>query len=74
MGDSLAVRIPAYLARRLRLSDGDQLKANLTVDGRILLHCALWDRKAFAHEMNVLRKDIRPGRSVMDEARRGAGY
>ena len=71
----MAVRIPVCLVRRLHLSGGDQLKANLTVDGRqVLMHRALWDRKTFANEMDTVRKGMQPGVPSMDEVGRGARY
>ncbi len=73
-GNSLALRLPADYARRAGLKEGDRVEASLTVDGGLTLRPATWNRKAFAQELETARKNMKMGRSVMDEVRRGARY
>jgi antitoxin MazE len=73
-GNSLAVRIPADYLRHSGLSEGDQVRASLTVDGAICLRPAKWDRRAFADELAKMRDGLPMGESVMEEVRRGARY
>ncbi|WP_432258043.1 AbrB/MazE/SpoVT family DNA-binding domain-containing protein [Cupriavidus sp. TMH.W2] len=39
-GGSLALRIPANFARQIGLKEGDQVQANLTVDGNISIRAS----------------------------------
>lgn len=50
-GNSLALRIPADIVRRLGLREGATVEAQLTVDGSLSTRPAQWDRKAFAQEL-----------------------
>ena len=70
-GNSLALRIPAEVVRRIGLKAGDSVEARLTEDGGILLRPSTWDRKAFLAELEAARKSMPQGKSVMDEVRRG---
>ncbi len=73
-GNSLAVRIPADYLRHSGLSEGDQVRASLTVGGGICLRPAKWDRRAFAAELATMRDALPMGESVMEEVRQGARY
>lgn len=73
-GNSLAVRIPAEYIRHIGLSEGDQVQANLTIDGGICLRASKWDRQAFAQELAKTRDSMPVTDSVMDELRSGARY
>ncbi|MDR5756228.1 AbrB/MazE/SpoVT family DNA-binding domain-containing protein [Caballeronia sp. LZ035] len=73
-GDSLAVRIPAEYLHHAGMSEGDQIQANLTVDGGICLHPGNWDRKAFLKEIAQTRDRMPMTDSVIDELRREARY
>ncbi len=73
-GNSLALRIPAVVVRRIGLKAGDSVEARLTADGGMSLRPATWDRKAFLAELEAARKSMPQGKSVMDEVRRGGPY
>ena len=73
-GNSLALRIPAVVVRRIGLKAGDCVEARLTADGGMSLRPATWDRKAFLAELDVARRSMPQGKSVMDEVRRGGPY
>lgn len=73
-GNSLAVRIPSEIARRLGVSEGDTLDAQITVDGGLSLRSAKWDRAAFAAELGQAREAMPQGTSVIEELRLGARY
>ncbi len=73
-GNSLALRIPADIVRRLGLSEGTTVQAQITVDGSLSIRPAQWDRKAFALELDEARNTMPMSESVMDELRSGARY
>ena len=73
-GNSLALRIPSEVVRRLGLREGATVKAQLTVDGTLSIRPARWDRKAFARELTEARSTMPMGESVMEELRREARY
>ncbi len=70
-GNSLAVRIPAEMARGAGFSEGDIIQASLTADGGICLQPKNWDRAAFSKEMMLARQQMQEGSSVIEELRRG---
>jgi antitoxin MazE len=73
-GNSLALRIPAEIARQLKLREGSVLEAQVTLDGCIAIRPARWDRKAFADKMNQLRASMPPTKSVIKELREASRY
>lgn len=73
-GNSLALRIPADYVRHVGLKEGDQVQANLTVDGGISIRATKWDRNAFAQELESTREAMPMTESVMEELRQGARY
>ncbi len=73
-GNSLALRIPAEIVRRLGLREGATVEAQLTVDGSLSIRPAQWDRKAFALELADARSTMPVTESVMEQLRRGARY
>jgi antitoxin MazE len=73
-GNSLAVRIPAEMARGVGLIEGDIIQAALTAQGGICFHPKKWDRAAFVKEMSAARKQMPRGTSVIEELRRGGQY
>jgi antitoxin MazE len=73
-GNSLAVRIPSEIVRRLGLREGATVEAQVTVNGTLSIRPAQWDRKAFALEMNDARDTMPMSESVMEEVRSGARY
>lgn len=73
-GNSLALRLPADMARRLGVREGDTLDARLTVDGGLVLRSAGWRRAVFAAELDRARAALPMGTAVIDELRRDARY
>ena len=73
-GNSLALRIPAVVVRRIGLKAGDSVEARLTADGGMSLRPSTWGRKAFLAELEAARQSMPQGKSVMDEVRRGGPY
>ena len=73
-GNSLALRIPSEVVRRLGLREGATVEAHLTVDGSLSIRPAQWNRKAFALELSEARGSMPVGESVMEELRSGARY
>jgi antitoxin MazE len=73
-GNSLAMRIPADVARRFGLRDGDSVQARIAADGSLTIRPAGWSRGAFAAELGAAREALPVGTSVMDELRRAARY
>ena len=73
-GNSLALRIPAEVVRRLGLREGAILEAQLTVDGTLSIRPARWNRKAFALELVEARNATPKSESVMTELRYAARY
>lgn len=73
-GNSLALRIPSEIVRRLGLRAGATVEAQLTVDGSLSIRPALWNRKAFALELTEARSGMPMSGPVMEEVRDGARY
>ncbi len=73
-GNSLALRIPAEVVRRLGLREGALVEAQLTVDGSLSIRPAQWNRKAFALELTEARNAMPMSEPVMAELRGGARY
>ena len=73
-GNSLALRIPSEVVRRLGLREGATVEAHLTVDGTLSIRPAQWNRKAFALEVAAMRSAMPMGESVIDEVRSGERY
>ena len=68
-GNSLAVRIPAKLAKQLGVSEGSVLQAQVLgpAQGRL-------DMKTFVQRVRALRTQLPTTDPVMDELRRGSRY
>jgi antitoxin MazE len=73
-GNSLALRIPSEIVRRLGLREGATVEAQLTVDGSLSIRPAQWNRKAFALELTEARSAMPMCDPVMEELRGGARY
>ena len=73
-GNSLALRIPSEVVRRLGLHEGAMVDAQLTVDGGLSIRPAQWNRKAFALELTEAHGSMPMSDSVMDGLRTGARY
>lgn len=73
-GNSLALRIPAEIVRRLGLREGATVQATITLDGSLAIRPAQWDRKAFARELNDARNAMPVSESVIEKLRSGSRY
>jgi antitoxin MazE len=73
-GNSLALRIPSEIVRRLGLREGATVEAQLTVDGSLSIRPAQWNRKVFALELTEARSAMPMSDPVMEELRGGARY
>jgi antitoxin MazE len=73
-GNSLALRIPSEVVRRLGLRDGSTVEAQLTVDGSLSIRPAQWNRRAFALELTEARSAMPMSEPVMEAMRGGARY
>ena len=73
-GNSLALRIPSEVVRRLGLREGATVQAQLGTDGTLSIRPAQWNRKAFALELTEERNAMPLGASVIQQVRSGARY
>ncbi len=73
-GNSLALRIPSDVVRRLGLREGATVEAQLTVDGTLSIRPAHWNREAFAAELAELRNAMPMAESVLQALRGDARY
>ena len=73
-GNSLALRVPADVARRFGLREGDTVQAESTPDGALTLRATRWSRSSFADELARTRAALPMGTPVIDELRRSARY
>ena len=73
-GNSLALRIPSEVVRRLGLREGATVEVQLTVDGSLSIRPAQWNRRAFALELTEARSAMTMSDPVMKELRGGARY
>ena len=73
-GNSLAMRLPAEIARRLGLREGDHLQGRFTADGALAIRPATWSRRGFAAELAQARELLPAGPSVVPELREAARY
>lgn len=73
-GNSLALRIPSEIVRRLGLREGATVEARLGVDGSLSIRPAQWSRKTFARELAEARDAMPLSEPVIDALRGGARY
>ncbi|MBV8802422.1 MAG: AbrB/MazE/SpoVT family DNA-binding domain-containing protein [Gammaproteobacteria bacterium] len=69
-GNSLALRIPAEYVRRMGLSAGEHVYANMSPDGTLMIRHEPFDRKKFSLELRQLRQAMPQSQSVIDKLRR----
>lgn len=72
--DSLALRIPADVARQCDLHEGDTVDARLTADGALSIRQGRWNRAAFASENEVACQVLPLGCAVINEMRQASQY
>jgi antitoxin MazE len=73
-GNSLAMRLPSDVARRLGLREGDQVQARVGADGALSIRPATWSRKRFAAELAAARDVLPESPAVLPELRQSARY
>ena len=73
-GNSLAMRIPASVVRRLKLRAGDTVHAEVLANGALAIKTAHWSRAAFADELRAAHAEMKMGTAVVEEMRRDARY
>ena len=74
-GNSLAVRIPAKLARELGVGEGSLLQAQVLGPARVRLTAKQpLDMKSFVRRVRDLRQRLPVTEPVIDELRRGSRY
>lgn len=73
-GNSLAMRLPSDLARRLGVREGDHVQARVTADGALAIRPAKWSRRAFAAELALAREALPQSESVVEAMRAAARY
>jgi antitoxin MazE len=73
-GNSLALRIPSDIVRRLGLHEGATVEAQINIDGSLSIRPAQWNRQAFALELAEARRAMPISEPVMDEVRSCARY
>ena len=74
-GNSLAVRIPAKLAKELGIAEGSVLHAEVLGRERVRLAAKpAPDMAAFVERLARLRESLPPTQPVVEEMRRGARY
>ena len=73
-GNSLALRIPAEVAKQIHLKEGDKVEATLSMNGTLIIKPQKLDRKTLAKMARELRDSMKMGKSVMDEVRSEARY
>ena len=74
-GNSLAVRIPAKLARELGVGEGSLLQAQVLGPAQVRLSAKQpLDMKSFVQRVRELRQRLPVTEPVIDELRRGPRY
>ena len=73
-GNGLALRIPADVARRFDLHEGDTVDARLTADGALSIRQGSWNRAATASENEVARELLPLGTAVISDMRQASRY
>ena len=74
-GNSLAVRIPAKLAKQLGVGEGSLLQAQVLGPARMSLSVKQpLDMKTFVHRVRALRQTLSATEAVMDDVRRKSRY
>lgn len=73
-GNSLALRIPSDIVKRLNLREGAMVEAQLAIDGTLSIRPARWNREAFAAELAEARKSMPESQAAIDQVRSGARF
>lgn len=73
-GNSLAMRLPAAVVRRLKLRAGDTVHAEVLANGALAIRTENWSRAAFAAELRAAHAEMPSGTAVVEQMRRDARY
>ena len=73
-GNSLVIRIPAEVMRRLGLREGATVQVQPSVDGGLSIRPSNWGREAFAKELEDARAGMPISGPVLADTRSGTRY
>lgn len=74
-GNSLAVRLPSAVTKKLHIADGDSVDLTLNNQGELVLTPAkVFDKAVFMQQLDAHTKKLPKGSSVIDAMRNDARY
>lgn len=74
-GNSLAVRLPSAVTKKLHINDGDSVDLTLNNQGELVLSPAkVFDKVAFMQQLDAHTKKLPKGTSVIETMRNYARY
>ena len=74
-GNSLAVRLPSAVTKKLHIADGDSVDLTLNNQGELVLTPAkVFDKQAFMQQLDAHTKKLPKGSSVIEAMRNDARY
>ena len=74
-GNSLAVRLPSAITKKLHIADGDSVDLTLNNQGELVLTPAkVFDKVAFMQQLDAHTKKLPKGTSVIVAMRNDARY
>ena len=74
-GNSLAVRLPSAVTKKLHIADGDSVDLTLNNQGELVLTPAkVFDKVAFMQQLDAHTKKLPKGSSVIETMRNDARY
>ena len=74
-GNSLAVRLPSAVTKKLHIADGDSVDLTLNNQGELVLtHAKVFDKADFMQQLDAHTKKLPKGTSVIETMRNDARY
>ena len=74
-GNSLAVRLPSAITKKLHIADGDSVDLTLNNQGELVLTPAkVFDKAAFLQQLDTHTQKLPKGTSVIETMRNDARY
>ena len=74
-GNSLAVRLPSAVTKKLHIADGDSVDLTLNNQGELVLTPAkVFDKTAFMQQLDAHTKKLPKGTSIIETMRNDARY
>ena len=74
-GNSLAVRLPSAVTKKLHIADGDSVDLTLNDQGELVLTPAkVFDKATFMQQLNAHTKKLPKGASIIETMRNDARY